>query len=99
MFNHRIAKTLKNMSLVVFIIGIIGVVLSGIIIMFQDNHFSFLGYLVIFLGIIGALIGALLLYSWGHFIEDMDVLCGRSDIEIIKNEDMQENQIKNNTFR
>lgn len=99
MFNHRIAKTLKNMSLILFIIGIIASVLSGFIIMLQDKNLIFSAYLLIFLGVIGSLIGALLLYSWGHFIEDMDILCGRTDVEKIKKEDIQENQTKNNTFR
>ncbi|MCH5212283.1 MAG: hypothetical protein J1G06_04650 [Oscillospiraceae bacterium] len=73
MFDN-IGGKIKTLAQVVCWIGIIGSVISGIVMIATDDDLAFLGVIVIVIGSLVSWVSSFTLYGFGHLIENTDLL-------------------------
>lgn len=71
---ENIGSKIKTVAKVVCWIGIIASVISGIVLIAQDEDTAFLGFLVIVLGCVGSWVGSFITYGFGQLVENSDIL-------------------------
>lgn len=73
MFDN-IGSKIKTVAKVVCWIGIIASIISGIVLIAQDEDTAFLGFMVMVLGSLSSWVGSFLTYGFGQLIENSDIL-------------------------
>ena len=68
----NIGSKIKGLAIVVFILGLIASVISGIIFAVLDDNLVLIGLLAIMLGTIATLTSSLLIYGFGQLFENSD---------------------------
>ena len=71
---ENIGSKIKTVAKVVCWIGIIASIISGIVLIAQDEDTAFLGFLVIVLGSVGSWVGSFITYGFGQLVENSDIL-------------------------
>lgn len=95
MNDNNIAKKIKEAANIIWIIGILGSAITSVIycIAYRYNKegVTLIAILIIALGIFISWITSILMYAWGHFIENTDIISGRKTLDEIKKEEKDKN--------
>ena len=97
MFDN-IGRKIKTLAQVVCWIGIIGSVISGIVMMANDEDLAFLGFMIMVIGSLVSWVSSFTLYGFGQLIENTDQLVLNAEKPYSNKKAKQTKKVKEDTY-
>lgn len=97
MFNN-IGGRIKSLAKAICWIGIIGCVVTGIVLMIIDDDYVLIGILIAVFGSAASWIGTFFMYGFGQLIENSDIIaqqCSRNYQENVKESEKEKQKTEN----
>ncbi len=76
---RNVGKSIKTIAIVFCIVDMISSIITGIVLMAEDDDYIALGLLIIFLGTFLAWVGALFIYGFGQLVQNSDIIANKID--------------------